>query len=579
MSSHKKLNELEATAICGNDISSSCLYVSALAIVYAGQYAWISLLMVAAVLWLFRSIYGEVVGALPLNGGAYNVLLNTTSKSNASVAACLTILSYMATAVLSASEAMHYLHNIIPSLPVLMATVGLLGIFLVLTLIGISESAKVAVAIFLFHLLSLTILVGSVVWYLATHDLSVLWANFSLPTQGGSITVALFFGFSAAMLGISGFESSANFVEEQAPGVFRKTLRNMWAVVSFFNPLLAFLALAALPMTAVGQHKETLLSHLGQQTGGSWLGMVISIDAVAVLSGAVLTSFVGVSGLIKRMALDRIWPQFFLLETRRNTNYIILTGFFALCLSILFITQGELGPLSGVYTISFLAVMAFFALGNFLLKSKRSKLPRPVSASVLTVFLALVCVVVALYGNIKMHPEYLVVFLQYFAPAMLLIYAALKRTILMNFALMVLTSVSDSIRKVAEESHSLIKDRVERLHNQEFVFFTKGHDLAMLNRVMIYVQENEVTNKLKIVSLIGEGESTDQHFLEDLAVLDRAYPEIDIEFVCRKGIFEPETINTLSKEWNIPKNFMFIASPGNRFPYKISELGGVRLII
>ena len=32
-----KLKELPATAICGNDISSSCLYVSALAIIYAGQ--------------------------------------------------------------------------------------------------------------------------------------------------------------------------------------------------------------------------------------------------------------------------------------------------------------------------------------------------------------------------------------------------------------------------------------------------------------------------------------------------------------------------------------------------------------
>jgi hypothetical protein len=59
---HKKLNELQATAICGNDISSSCLYVSALTIMYAGQYAWISLLFVAVVLFLFRKIYGEVVG-------------------------------------------------------------------------------------------------------------------------------------------------------------------------------------------------------------------------------------------------------------------------------------------------------------------------------------------------------------------------------------------------------------------------------------------------------------------------------------------------------------------------------------
>lgn len=36
---HIKLNELQATAICGNDISSSCLYVSALTILYAGQFA------------------------------------------------------------------------------------------------------------------------------------------------------------------------------------------------------------------------------------------------------------------------------------------------------------------------------------------------------------------------------------------------------------------------------------------------------------------------------------------------------------------------------------------------------------
>ena len=49
---------------------------------------------------------------------------------------------------------------------------------------------------------------------------------------------ALFYGFSAGLLGISGFETSANFVEEQKPGVFPKTLRNMHVIVSFFNPLI-----------------------------------------------------------------------------------------------------------------------------------------------------------------------------------------------------------------------------------------------------------------------------------------------------------------------------------------------------
>ena len=82
LTSHKKggMGQIPATAICGNDITSSCLYVSALAIIYAGKWAPLALLMVSGVLYIFRSVYAEVVGALPLNGGAYNALLNTTSK-------------------------------------------------------------------------------------------------------------------------------------------------------------------------------------------------------------------------------------------------------------------------------------------------------------------------------------------------------------------------------------------------------------------------------------------------------------------------------------------------------------------
>ena len=97
----KKLGQWLSTAICGNDITSSCLYVSAIAAVYAGALAPVVLLAVALILYLYRKIYTEVVEALPLNGGAYNCLLNSTSKFSAALAACMTILSYIATAVIS----------------------------------------------------------------------------------------------------------------------------------------------------------------------------------------------------------------------------------------------------------------------------------------------------------------------------------------------------------------------------------------------------------------------------------------------------------------------------------------------
>ena len=363
---HHKLGQLASTAICGNDITSSCLYVSALAIVYAGKLAPISLLMVAAVLFLFRRIYAEVVGALPLNGGAYNALLNTTSKRAASVAACLTVLSYMATAVISALEGMHYVHNLWGGLNIMAGTIGLLAFFMFLTIIGITESAVVAIVIFITHLTTLTLLLIVGMAFVFGNGgehpeggLATARANFSEPlpaapgtsnefadldsdedsSGSGSLLVALFFGFAVSMLGISGFESSSNFVEEQAEGVFPKTLRNMWIAVSFFNPLMALLALSVLSMVQVDENQTALLAYMGEVAGGPWLSTLISIDAAMVLSGAVLTSFVGVTGLVHRMTLDRCLPQFLLKTNKRGTTHRIIIAFFLLCVSVLLITH------------------------------------------------------------------------------------------------------------------------------------------------------------------------------------------------------------------------------------------------
>lgn len=579
MSHPKKLKELAATAICGNDITSSCLYVSALTIIYAGQYAWISLLMVAGILFLFRRIYGEVVGALPLNGGAYNVLLNTTSKSNASVAACLTILSYMATAVISASEAMHYLHDLVHSINVTIATIVLLTIFLILTISGISESATVAIVIFVTHLVTMVLLAAAGIWFVTQNGLDIAKANFSLPVEGGSIAKALVFGFSAAMLGISGFESSANFVEEQQKGVFPKTLRNMWIAVSVINPLMALVAISVLPIAEVGPHKEALLSYIGGKAGGSTLATIVSIDAVLVLSGAVLTSYVGVSGLIKRMTLDRVLPQVLLKENSRGSSPRILIIFFFLCLSVLFISNGDLFVLAGVYTISFLLVMIYFGYGNFLLKIKRARLPRPEYASSFVVAIAILALIIAIYGNIKMHPDYLVFFLQYFIPFIVIIYLFLRRNELLQYMVIVATSFFESVQRISLISRFHLKKAIRKLSGQEFVYFSKGDDISVLNKVMIYVSQNEITRKLKIVNVVNESYPVSEQFMTDFEVLDRAYPEIKIEFIQKKGRFGPEMIDELSKEWNIPPNFMFISSPGDRFTHRLEDLGGVRLII
>lgn len=577
-SSPVKLKQLAATAICGNDITSSCLYVSALCILYAGQYAFIALLIVGLVLFFFRKIYGEAVGALPLNGGAYNILLNTTTKGNASLAACLTILSYMCTAVLSATEAMRYLYSIFPVFSVIIATMVILTLFLILTINGMSESAVVAIIIFLTHLAVLGILIVSCGYYVAVNGLDIANINFHTPLKT-SLATALFLGFSTAMLGITGFETSANFVEEQKAGVFPKTLRNMWILVMIINPLIALSAVSIIPLDAVGQHQSAFLSFLGEQTAGSWLAMVVSFDATLVLCGAVLTAFIGVSGLMRRLTLDRVFPQVLLKENSKGSSPRILIVFYILCLSILFITAGELGPLAGVYTISFLSVMAFFGFGNLLLKIKRARLPRPEYASPFIVVLGILGVLVALYGNVKLHPDYLVVFLQYFIPAILIIYIFLKRKVVIRYLLVYANKIFDKIQKVSLFSRFHLTKEMRKLNKQPFVYFTKGDNIAILNKVIQYVQENEITQKLKIVTVLQKEQQLNETFVRDFEALDRAYPDIKVEYIQIPGVFGPEIINKLSDEWNIPQNFMFIGSIGDHFPHKLSDLGGVRLII
>ena len=572
------LGPWRSTAICGNDITSSCLYVSALCAAQAGAYAPIALAIVAAVLYLFRKIYAEVGSALPLNGGTYTVLLNTTNKKLAAAAACLTLLSYVATAVISASEAMHYAHNLWSGLHVFGATMVLLGVFALLNIIGISESAMVALGIFAVHMLTLTVL--SLTSGLAVvHDPSLLLANWSAPTTQG-LGRALFFGFAAGMLGISGFESSANFIEEQKPGVFPVTLRNMWVAVAVFNPLISLLSLGLLPLAEIQEVPPDLLAQMGQRSLGPGLRTLVSVDAVLVLSGAVLTSYVGVTGLVRRMSLDQCLPQFLLAENRwRGTNHWIILGFFGVSCSILVLTGGDVGTLAGVYTLSFLAVMALYAVGNMLLKVSRGRLPRAVRASWPTVIVALFAVLVGLIGNVLLDPAYVRVFSIYFVASIAVVGAMFLRVQLLKAVLAVSRAVVERLRALNDSLRTALVAKIESINSRRVVYFTKDADPAELNRAALYVIENEPTNHLQVVHVYQDDEKIPAGLARQLSTIDHLYPQLRIDFLAVKGTFGPEMIELLSGRLGVPKNYMFIGTPGDRFPHAIEQLGGVRLIL
>jgi hypothetical protein len=353
----------------------------------------------------------------------------------------------------------------------------------------------------------------------------------------------------------------------------------MWIAVTVFNPAMALLALALVPIGEVGSHQEALLAYMGNLTGGKWFATLISVDAALVLSGAVLTSYVGVNGLIHRMTLDRCLPQFFLKTNRRGTTHRIIIFFFMLSVSVLLITEGELKALAGVYTLSFLSVMTLFGMGNILLKTKRAGLPRPHTASLVSVITAVAAVIAGLIGNAIMNPAYLGVFLEYFIPALLVVSVMLGRISILQTCLFLARSVLHFFIRRMTGITQMIRNKIDEINAQQVVFFTRGDNLANLNRAMLYVQQNEHTNRIKVVTVVGNENDLPSNLKRDIDFLNEAYPNIDIEFVVYRGIFGPELIKELSQKWSIPTNLMFIGSPGNHFIYGLKDLGGVRLII
>lgn len=161
----------------------------------------------------------------------------------------------------------------------------------------------------------------------------------------------------------------------------------------------------------------------------------------------------------------------------------------------------------------------------------------------------------------------------------MIVYLLLSRKQVLQQFLFVFKDVIGSIENGMKKIEKHIAFKLHTLTRQQFVYFSKGDDISQLNKAIQYVEENEITRKLKIVTIVKEDAAISESFLSDLNVLDRAYPEIDIEFVQIIGEFKPELINQLSKDWRVPTNFMFISSPGDRFTYKIEQLNGVRLIM
>jgi len=309
-----------------------------------------------------------------------------------------------------------------------------------------------------------------------------------------------------------------------------------------------------------------------------WVG----IDAVIVLSGAVLTAYVGVIGLVRRMSLDRCLPQFLLAQNPvTKTNHWIILLFFLLTSSLVLITVGDVTELEGVYTVAFLTVMTLFALGNVAMKYKRKQLPRFVKAGWIRIILAICFVVGGLIGNIIFDPIIVAYFAIYFTIVILAIFTMFARIRLLKLLLFMVNDISAFVplpKGLKDGIMSWTKAEAKKIKSQSMAFFTKTDQLAQMNKAIQYVLENEITDNLKMVHVYESQDTIPTALQRNVAMLDETYPKITIDLVLIQGVFSPQLVDSFSDRMHIPKNLIFITCPSSKLMYKIYEFGGVRVI-
>ena len=384
------LNWIIAAGVVGADIGTSIFYGTGILFPIVGYLAPVFVLTTCLMMWMFKTTYQEGLALSPYNGGAYSMILRTVGRRLSVVAGSLTFVSYLATAAVSALSGGLYFSSLFPGgLPtpsvVLLSFVPII-LFGLLNTKGIKEPAKLVTLIAGLHF-ALLLVIG--VWglgYLAINFNEIDFSKFQKITPSGELTLAmLMYGFAAAFLGITGFESAAQIVEElEQPTMetVRKLYKTVVILVSLTAPLISFLCLTLLTPTEVDKGLDYLLSSLANKLGGRALLVIIVIDATLTLFAAVNTAFVGFIGLATTMAKQGNLPQVLLFRVAHKYPKIqgyplIAIPFAIVAMTMSALVAGEIEVVAKVYEIAFLGVMVSFCVGVVLMRNRQKRRSLP----------------------------------------------------------------------------------------------------------------------------------------------------------------------------------------------------------
>ncbi len=373
-SSHKvhQLGWALVFAVVYADIGTSVFYTPGILYGSIGNLATLAQFITTGVFVSIALKYVEICERCPDGGGVVSITREAFSAWEflPLVGGSFITVDYFLTSAISGVSGLYYLSSLLPGSKdlVVVASLILFLVLLLINLVGVKESASVTSSFATVEIIVTFLLLGSAFYYITVQP-NLSWGGLfnSIIHPGVQLTFgSLAIGYATTWLAYSGLESVAQISGAMVTPVKKTANKAMWWVIGTIavitSPMTA-VVLYILPAQVKSTQADSLLSALGSQVGGPFLGIAVVVAAAALLFMACNTAIVGNYHVNVRLSDLGFLPSF--LRKRHpvlGTPYLSIIASAAVPMVIILATKANVDALGDLYNFGLLGTLSLSSI-------------------------------------------------------------------------------------------------------------------------------------------------------------------------------------------------------------------------
>ena len=362
----RQLNWFLAWAVVFCDIGTSVYYVPGIMYGHVKDATPFFVLLTTAGFILLSLKYIEISWRNPEGGGVVTITTKAFGPMWGCLGGMLITVDYFLTTAISAVSGFQYIGSAFPSIDphIVLASCTGIGVLAALNIVGIRESAMVALVMACASLLVDLVVIGGAILHLDASQWNAVVGKMAMA-QGISF-YELLAGFAAAWLAFSGLESISQLSPTMRLPLRRTTRWAMAAVMATMvitSPLLTALSIGLLPEHLKTTESERFISELGYVVGGLGIKLAVVLTATSLLLFAANTAIIGAYHVFLALVKGDFLPRMLAVRnTTFNSPHIAIGIATFVPVVIILLSGGQMKILGDMYAFGLLGAFVFSSL-------------------------------------------------------------------------------------------------------------------------------------------------------------------------------------------------------------------------